>query len=126
MSAKNTYFPEEVYNSEINLSENDEVIKAMHKDGIKSTDQFPVDLYFMTDSEEKANNLKKAFESRFPDYTELDVADYGGDFEILVTTTPIEMNLKAVNDLNKIMWDLGYEFDCMFDGWEAGPLDDEE
>ena len=126
MSAKNTFFTEKIYKSEINLFENEDVIKAMHADGIKPTDQFTVDLYFITDKESKANRLKEAIESRYPAYTELEIGDFAGEFEIVVTTTPIEMNLKAINEMNQMVWDLGYEFDCKFDGWEAGPLDEEE
>ena len=126
MSAKNTFFTEKIYKSEINLFENEDVIKAMHADGIKPTDKFTVDLYFVTDTEVKANKLMLAIQARYPEYTELEVGAFADEFEVVVTTTPVEMNLKSINELNQLVWDLGYEFDCKFDGWEAGPLDEED
>ncbi len=118
---ENTFFGKNMHKNEINLEENAEVLKEMYADGIKETDRFSIEFYFLTDKESKAKNLVEAITKRFPQYSEIETVDFSGEYEISGITEAVVMELKSINDWNKTMWDLGYEFDCRFDGWQTGP-----
>jgi|SRR5476651_2502105 len=115
----NTFFSKEHYENEIRLDVNEDVLKRIYNDGIKPTDQLPIHFFFVTDTEEKATLFKSYLESNFPDYTEIEIWDYEGDFEIRGFTNSLSMDLEIVNQWNQTMWDIGYTHDCVLDGWEV-------
>ena len=116
---KHTFFDQNSYENDIDLETNQDVLNRIYKDGVKLTDKLPVEFFFVTDTKAKANALKKAIKAKFPDYESLEISDYDGNFEIAGLTEDLSMELTAINEWNKIMWDLGYEFDCKLDGWQV-------
>lgn len=117
---QNTFFDQESYENDINLETNEDVLKRIYSDNVKSSDKLPIEFFFLTNSETKAITFKSRLESSFTEYQEIQILDYNGDFEISGKTDPILMSLKAINQWNQLMWDFGYEFDCKLDGWQVG------
>jgi hypothetical protein len=117
---EHTFFDKESYDNDIDLETNEDVLDRIYKDDIKSTDMLPIEFYFLTDTNNKAINFKNELVKKFPDYEEIIIRDYDGDFEISGKTDPKQMSLQSINQWNKLMWDFGYEFDCKLDGWQVG------
>jgi hypothetical protein len=117
---QNTFFDLESYENDIELEVNRDVLERIYADGIKPTDILPIEFYFLTDTKEKAVLFGDHLISKFPEYENIEIDDYDGDFEISGITDPKKMNLESVNEWNKTMWHLGYKFDCKLDGWQVG------
>lgn len=118
----NTYFDQDTYENEIDLKTNEDVLQRIYNDGVKSTNELPIEFFFLTDTETKADSFRDHLQKVFPTYQDLEISNYDGDFEISGTTSVIKMELQAINDWNSLMWDIGYEFDCRLDGWQVGTV----
>lgn len=116
----NAYFDQDTYENEIDLETNEDVLQRIYNDGVTPTDELPIEFFFLTDSQTKADNFKYHLQEAFPTYQDIEISDYDGDFEISGTTKPIKMELQAINDWNSTMWNTGYKFDCRLDGWQVG------
>ena len=117
---QNSFFDRESYENDIDLETNEDVLKRIYDDGVNSNDKLPIEFFFLTDSETKAVTFRNRLELSFPEYREIEILDYKGDFEISGQTNPIQISLQSINEWNKAMWDFGYEFDCKLDGWQVG------
>ncbi|EHQ29975.1 ribonuclease E inhibitor RraB [Mucilaginibacter paludis] len=116
---QNTVFTKEHYENEIHLEVNQDVLKRIYSDGIEPTDQLPVNFFFVTDTEDKATLFRDYLCGNYPQYTEIEVWDYDEHFEIRGFSSPVLMEIEAINQWNQIMWDAGYQYDCILDGWEV-------
>ncbi|MGF7075399.1 ribonuclease E inhibitor RraB [Mucilaginibacter sp. 3215] len=116
----NTYFDQGTYENEIDLETNADVLERIYNDGVEPKDELPIEFFFLTDTEIKAINFKEHLQHAFPTYQDIEISDYDGDFEISGITTPVKMELQAINNWNSLMWDTGYKFDCRLDGWQVG------
>ena len=116
----NTFFNQESYENDIELEVNKDVLERIYKDGIKPTDKLHIEFYFLTNTKTKATDFKQHIETIFPEYNDIEIRDYNGNFEVYGITNPTEMSLHSINEWNKIMWDFGYKYDCKLDGWQVG------
>lgn len=116
----NTYFDQDTYENEIDLKTNEDVLQRIYNDGVTATDELPIEFFFVTDTETKANTFKSYIQQAFPTYQDIEISDYDGDFEISGITFPVKMELQTINNWNTLMWDAGYKFDCKLDGWQVG------
>jgi hypothetical protein len=119
-SLNNRFFSKEIYESEIGLDVNQDVLDRLYSDNIKFTDQLPIEFFFITDEENKVINLKNHFITHFPTYKDLKVQSYKDNYELLGTTYLITMDIHSINKWNQQLWDIGYQFDCKLDGWQVG------
>src|SRR5262245_54239407 len=117
---ENSFFTKEVYDSEIRLDVNEDVLKRIYNDNVQPTDKLPVEFFFVTDADVKALSLKSHLIKYFPAYSDIKAQDYSGGYEVVGVTDPIEMSISTINQWNQQMWDIGYEFDCKLDGWQVG------
>jgi len=116
----NTFFTKDVYDTEIRLDVNVDVLESLYDDGVSPTDKLPIEFVFITDVEENANRLKENLSLQYPSYTDLEVEETQDYWEVHGITDVIEMNIDKVNEWNKAMWDIGYGHDCQLDGWQVG------
>ncbi|HLL42863.1 MAG TPA: ribonuclease E inhibitor RraB, partial [Segetibacter sp.] len=114
--ANNTFFTEDVYQTEIRLDVNQDVLERIFSDNVSESDEYPVEFFFVTDKVQKANFLKDFLEANYPNYSELRVQPYEDLYEVVGSTNPIPMQLETINGWNKEMWDIGYNFDCKLNG----------
>jgi hypothetical protein len=117
---ENTFFTKEIYDSEIALGVNQEVLERIYGDGITTDTSLPIEFVFVSDHEQKLKNLGLALLSECPEYTGIRVQPYYANFELQGITQPVRMELQTINKWNQEMWDLGYQFDCKLDGWQVG------
>ena len=116
----NTFFTKEIYDNEINLHVNGDVLERIYKHNVTSETSLPIEFFYVSDEEEKLNKLGLHLLSEFPHYADLKVQTYNDIYELSGTTNPVKMDLDSVNEWNQKMWDIGYQFDCKLDGWQVG------
>lgn len=117
---ENTFFTKDIYDSEIALEVNADVLERIYNSNVSSQDNLPIEFDFISDSEKKLKTLGIYLLSIYPNYSALKVAPYEDLFELHGITEPIQMELDIINEWNKQMWDIGFEFDCKLDGWYVG------
>ena len=116
----NTFFTKDIYESEIALEVNIDVLERIYNSNVSPETALPIEFFYISDNEEKLKNLGIYLLSAYPDYSGFKVEPYENGFELLGITHPIQMELSVINEWNKQMWDVGYEFDCKLDGWQVG------
>lgn len=120
---ENTFFTKEIYDTEIALDVNVDVLERIHKSNLTPETSLSIEFFYVSDQEEKLKRLGLHLITKFPNYIDFKVQPYNGNFELLGNTHPIKMELAAINEWNQQMWDIGYEFDCKLDGWQVGHKD---
>ena len=116
----NTFFTKDIYDNEIELELNADVLQRIHDDGISATDRMPIEFVFISDTEDKVNNLKAALLSKYPSYVNIEISETPDFWELNGITNPSEMSIDKINKWNQEMWDIGYQYDCQLDGWQVG------
>lgn len=116
----NTFFTTDIFNTEISLDVNADVLERIYNSNVTPETSLPIEFFFVSDKEEMLNNLGLHLLSNFPEYTDLKIQHYNGNFELLGNTHPIKMELSVINKWNQEMWVAGYKFDCKLDGWQVG------
>lgn len=115
----NTFFTKDIYDTEIGLDVNGDVLERIHNSTVTTETSLPIEFFFVSDQEEKLQSLGLQLLIDFPGYTNLKIQPYNDNFELSGLTHPIQMKLLIVNDWNQKMWDIGYKFDCKLDGWQV-------
>ena len=118
MEKENTFFTREIYDSQIDLETNEDVLERIYKDGPAGT-SLPVEFFFLSDSEEKLKALGLYMMEKFPAYSNYKIGPYYDILQLTGETSPIQMEIESINEWNKIMWDSGYAYDCKLDGWQV-------
>jgi len=120
MRNDNTFFTKDIYDNEIALHVNADVLERIYNSNVTPQTSLPIEFFYVSDNEEKLKRLGLHLLAEFPGYNDLKVQPYNDNFELLGVTQPIQMELRTVNDWNQRMWDIGYQFDCKLDGWQVG------
>ena len=116
----NTFFTKDVYDTEIALDVNADVLERIYRSNVTPDTSLPIEFFYVSDKEDKLKLLGLHLLTNFPRYTDLKIQPYNDNFELSGNTHPIKMDLSAINEWNQQMWDIGYEFDCKLDGWQVG------
>lgn len=117
---ENTFFTKDIYESRIDLETNEDVLERIYKCNVSADVSLPIEFFFVSDDEEKLKALGLYMIERFPAYSHFKLGPYEDVFELAGETAPIRMELASINEWNRIMWDLGYAYDCKLDGWQVG------
>jgi hypothetical protein len=118
-SHTNTFFTKEVYDTEICLDGNEDVLDRIHNDGVSPNDALPIEFVFIADTEENAGKLKIQLALLYPMYQDSEIVETEDYWEVHGITNAIEMKIDKINEWNQLMWDLGYQYDCQLDGWQV-------
>lgn len=116
----NTFFSKDIYDTEIRLDVNEDVLERIYNGGVNAMDELPIEFVFITDTEKKATELKQSLSIQYSTYSTLKVQETEDYWEVLGITNPIEMSIDRINEWNQAMWDFGYHYDCQLDGWQVG------
>jgi regulator of RNase E activity RraB len=97
------------------------VLKHHRKEGVTENTELKLEFFFYTNSDEKAKKL--ADELAKLNYTAKYMLAVDSNTEFIITgwTTKIKMSDNVVKDWAKEMCELGYKYDCEFDGWGTQP-----
>lgn len=117
---ENRFFTKDIYDTEIALDVNEDVLNRIYADNIKPSDKLNIEFVFITDAKEKAEDLALQIVQDYPNYSDIKVEESEDFWEVYGTTNEMEMDLNAINRWNQALWDLGYRFDCKLDGWQVG------
>ena len=98
---------------------NKDVLERIYNSNITSKEELPIEFFYVSDEEKKLTDLGIHLLTQFPNYFNFKVEPYDGIFELRGMTHKIQMELNVINKWNKIMWDIGYKFDCRLDGWQV-------
>lgn len=121
MSKENTFFTKDVYETEIALDVNSDVLERIYKyPNMTAETSLPIEFFYVSDQEEKLKSLGLHLLTEFPEYIDFKIQPYNEIFELLGTSHSIKMDLATVNEWNQLMWDAGYKYDCKLDGWQVG------
>ena len=115
---ENTFFTNEMYVSQIDLQTNEDVLHRIYVH-VPVDAILPVEFFFVSDNEEKLRMLGLYMMEHFPDYSDFKIGPYEDIFQLSGETSPVQMELQAINNWNQIMWDIGYAYDCKLDGWQV-------
>ncbi|MGQ0827328.1 MAG: ribonuclease E inhibitor RraB [Bacteroidota bacterium] len=117
------YLSEDMFisNTAVQMDATPNTITQLRKIGASEAHNLKVEFFFYTNTKEKANQLanqllKKEYSVEYY-LTEDDSATY------IITgwTTQMRMNEKALLAWTKEMCEIGYKYDCEFDGWGTTP-----
>ena len=105
--------------NQVNMSP--KTLKHLRNLGVSDTSELKLEYFFYTNSVDKAKNLADAIQKL--NYTvKYDKAVLDKKlFVITGWTIKIKMADSIVLDWTKQMCDLGYKYDCDFDGWGTQP-----
>src|SRR5215203_6116371 len=112
---ENTFFTKDVYDTEICLDVNGDVMERIYTSNVKPGTKLPIEFFYVSNEEEKLKDLGLYLLKEFHLYTGFKVRPYNDYYELSGITHPIQMSLAVVNDWNQQMWDIGYQFDCKLD-----------
>ena len=115
---ENTFFTREIYETRIDLETNEDVLERIYVH-VPPSASLPVEFFFVSDKVEKLKALGPYIMAHFPAYYNLSVGPYEDVFQLTGQTAPIQMELEPINEWNRLMWDVGYAFDCKLDGWQV-------
>ena len=118
MEKENTFFTKEIYATRIDLQTNEDVLERIRLH-VPADVSLPIEFFFISDSEEKLKALGLSMMEGFPAYSSFKIGTYEDVFQLTGETSPIQMEIEPINEWNKIMWDLGYAYDCKLDGWQV-------
>ena len=96
---------------------NAEILAKLAELGVSSQDELPLEYFFYTDSAHKGRAL--ATDLRRLGYRAKSEPSPSNGRQTVVTgwTTPVLMSEPVVNGWTRHMCQLGYHFDCDFNGW---------
>lgn len=112
--------------SEINFSVNRakqshlsiEKLVKLREINVEEEDSFKINYFFNADTAEKAQELTKAL--LYLDHAvENKISNKKGLFIIEGQSTPVKMMHEILRKWAEDMCDLGYKYDCDFEGWEV-------
>ena len=117
------YVTEEAYkkNKENQLNMTPKILKQLRELGVSETKELKLEYFFYTNSTEKARKLADKIQK---ENYKVEYRKSAGDKKLyLITgrTTKMIMSDTVVIEWTKKMCDLGYQFDCQYDGWGTEP-----
>ncbi len=120
---KNKFVSEKKFESNLSKQMNwtPQTIKQLSKYGITDKSELKLEYFFYTNSEQKALNLSKELINL--GYTSIVDFSVTNKKKYLINGWTIKLKMDEKNILNwtKEMCELGYKYDCDFDGWGTSP-----
>ena len=96
-------------------------MKELRKIDVAEERELKLEYFFYTNSSQKANALAQELEKLAYQVEARQSASNKKLFVVTGWTTQMKMEDKIVASWTKKMCDLGYDFDCEFDGWGTTP-----
>lgn len=98
-----------------------ETIRQLREYGVTDSSELKLEFFFYTNTQDKANQLLN--EVAKLDYSVETGLSAGSEKEFLITgwTNKMKMTEEVILNWTKSMCELGYKYDCEFDGWGTNP-----
>ena len=91
--------------------------KVMSEFHLKAKEKIEIDFFFYTDTSEKAKRLSEALKKLNFDVSWYTPISNRNLYSVIGWTDKIENDEELLIYWSKFMCQLGYKFDCNFDGW---------
>jgi regulator of RNase E activity RraB len=98
-----------------------QTLVQLRKHDVTSEKELKIEFFFYTNTSDKAMHLAKELE-KFNYIVQHGVSS--GDKRLFIVTgwtTKIKMSEEVVTNWTNQMCEIGYKFDCEFDGWGTNP-----
>ena len=119
MKNKERFFTKEKYENELNQSINIDVLNRIKKDSTITKNEMIFSFYFITDKRTKIDSLIDFLEKNESNQQIIELNRINKIWELNGRSYPIKLEIDSINKWEKRMWDIGYQFDCQLDVWEA-------
>lgn len=103
------------------LSMTPKTLKQLRQYNITDSSMLKLEFFFYGKSEKNSSDLADKLKTLQYSVEHGPSADDPKTLIITGWTTPIKMDESSVLDWTKLMCEIGYEFDCDFDGWGTNP-----
>lgn len=98
-----------------------QTMEQLREYGVTHESKLKLEYFFYTNTKEKAEFLAQELAGRGYDGEHSVAAGNSNQFVITGWTSPMVMSDEVVVGWTTEMCDLGYKFDCEFDGWGTNP-----
>ena len=97
-----------------------QTMQELRKIGVTEDKELKLEYFFYTNTPDKAKIFSQEI-AKLGYAVEYSKSASTNDFVITGWTTKMKMNNSVVESWSEKMCDLGYKFDCDFDGWGTSP-----
>lgn len=108
-------------NSQKQIQMTPQVLEQLRTMDVTEDKELKLEYFFYTNTQNKAIELSAALEDFHYNFQHGPAAGQKNLFVITGWTTKMKMENSIVVNWTKEMCDLGYKFDCEFDGWGTTP-----
>lgn len=122
-SDENRFVTEQAFNDNLKkqLSMTPRTIAELRKDGVTDNKELKLEYFFYTNTDAKAKQLANELSQLSYSVDHRLAADSKIEYIITGWTTKMKIADEVVSKWTKEMCELGYKFDCDFDGWGTQP-----
>ena len=119
----NRYVTEEIFKNNIQkqVDMTSQTLDRLRKAGVSADKELKLEFFFFTNSDDKAKKLADALAKLSYSVEYRLAAESKTEFVITGWTTKMKMSEDVVKKWTKEMCQLGYKFDCDYDGWGTQP-----
>lgn len=119
----NRYVTEESFKNNIQkqVDMTPQTLDRLRKAGVSADKELKLEFFFYTNSDDKAKKLADALAKLSYSVEHRLAAESKTEFVITGWTTKMKMSEDVVKKWTKEMCQLGYKFDCDYDGWGTQP-----
>lgn len=119
----NRYVTEESFKNNIQkqVDMTPQTLDRLRKAGVSADKELKLEFFFYTNSDDKAKKLADALAKLSYSVEHRLAAESKTGFVITGWTTKMKMSEDVVKKWTKEMCQLGYKFDCDYDGWGTQP-----
>lgn len=101
---------------------NNEILHQLSLYGVTQKTELKIEYFFYTDTKDKADKLNADLKKK--NYETVDVHQVENLWSVSGWTSKLNMDLRVVTNWTVEMCELGFSFDCEFDGWGTHPQQD--
>lgn len=123
MEKEGRFFTKEKFENELNQGTNIDVLERIKNDSTISKNEMIFSFYFITDKRAKIESLIDYLQEHEKNQQIIELSQINDIWELNGRTYPVQLEIDSINKWEKKMWEIGYEFDCILDGWETTSAD---
>ncbi len=119
MKEKGRFFTKQRYENELHQEVNIDVLERINNDSSLTADKMVFSFYFITDERKKIDSLVDYLKANEKNQQIIEPNKINEIWELNGRSYPIKLEIDCINNWERKMWDIGYRFDCILDGWET-------
>ena len=118
MAKPQRYFTQEKYESGPDQSTNAALLGRLLQISKGESETMKFDFYFVTDQKQKIEALANYLKTAQKTDPDVEINELENIWELAGQSLPVQLEIDSINQWEKDMWEIGYKFDCVLDGWE--------